>query len=698
MTLQDDWQEEDERESFFTRERLQLWGVISLIAILTLGLALFVVLAILPDARLRSELNEALTVAEDQLLAAQLAQLDAPARLGAQLAEREGQVQQAATLFLDEAAATAAVNRLYGHARAAGVEIVNLQTTQGDVTDIYAQGSFRFQVAGELPSLLNFLERIDESRLSGFVVQEVAITPAEDEHRLAFNVVTYTSPYAPPSMETLARSDRGSGGEAIDPAEWSESAQEAWARGDWPYAINLTSQILAFDPDNAEARRALYRAHVNQGYHALAAGRADEARIQFNTALEVNPQGQEARVELEQLAANPNLASSVQAQLRRELEAAQSREDWPEVIRILRIIGAVDPGDEGNAAQLYEAYMRYGDQLMAEGSRIRGQQQYLLAENLRLAAGNNIEPRNSPLPGTPEPSGNSANPGNLSNPPPGVGQDAVILIADQQQVLPAPMHQPTQTPIPVPTATPLATFTPTATPTWTHTPTPTGTATATPTPTWTPIFTASPTPTATGTGGCSSGQININTASFNELRTIVHINEARAQQIFALRPFNSVNDLVRVEGIGDAQLQDIRNQGLACVNGTGGGPTPTYTPRPTGHPPYPHPSSTPAGPKHYTVRQGDTLYSISRRFGTTVDAIMAANGLPNFNIHTGQILLIPFGSSPPGPNLIIHHVQRHDTLYSIARRYGSTVSAIMAANGMRNHTIYAGQYLVIPRS
>jgi tetratricopeptide (TPR) repeat protein len=66
-------------------------------------------------------------------------------------------------------------------------------------------------------------------------------------------------------------------------------------------------------------------------------------------------------------------------------------------------------------------------------------------------------------------------------------------------------------------------------------------------------------------------------------------------------------------------------------------PTPTATPSPT---PSPTPTSQPQ-PIIYVVRQGDTLYSIARRYGTTVQAIMAANGLTNYNIHVGQQLYIP---------------------------------------------------------
>jgi beta-lactamase superfamily II metal-dependent hydrolase len=62
--------------------------------------------------------------------------------------------------------------------------------------------------------------------------------------------------------------------------------------------------------------------------------------------------------------------------------------------------------------------------------------------------------------------------------------------------------------------------------------------------------------------------VDINRASIEELRHIVHIDIERAQQIVQLRgqrPFTRVDELTRVRGIGDARLRDIKAQGLACV-------------------------------------------------------------------------------------------------------------------------------------
>jgi LysM repeat protein len=74
---------------------------------------------------------------------------------------------------------------------------------------------------------------------------------------------------------------------------------------------------------------------------------------------------------------------------------------------------------------------------------------------------------------------------------------------------------------------------------------------------------------------------------------------------------------------------------------------------------------------------------------------MSYNRLTSPNIYVGQRLRIPT-QTPPEQSPIIHVVQRGETLYSIARRYGMTVAAIQAANGLRTTTIYVGQRLTIP--
>jgi LysM repeat protein len=104
----------------------------------------------------------------------------------------------------------------------------------------------------------------------------------------------------------------------------------------------------------------------------------------------------------------------------------------------------------------------------------------------------------------------------------------------------------------------------------------------------------------------------------------------------------------------------------------------------------------------HIVQPGETLYGISMRYGVSADAIATANNLvnPNF-IYAGQELLIPGshmpGPKPPPPSTCSYVVQPGDTLSSIAWAHGTTVSALMSANGITNPDyIYAGQTLTIP--
>ena len=110
-------------------------------------------------------------------------------------------------------------------------------------------------------------------------------------------------------------------------------------------------------------------------------------------------------------------------------------------------------------------------------------------------------------------------------------------------------------------------------------------------------------------------------------------------------------------------------------------------------------------PTVHVVQRGETLSQIAQRYGTTVSALMQANGLGNANfIWWGQRLRIPGSYSAPSPSTPsttqgYHIVQRGETLSQIARRYGTTVSALMQANGLGNaNFIWWGQRLRIPGS
>lgn len=125
------------------------------------------------------------------------------------------------------------------------------------------------------------------------------------------------------------------------------------------------------------------------------------------------------------------------------------------------------------------------------------------------------------------------------------------------------------------------------------------------------------------------------------------------------------------------------------------------------------PTSSPSGDAGdsasgtYKVTDGDTVWSIARRHGTTVSAIIGANGLDSRAlIRPGQVLTVPGGSSAqPVANTaggtssshLTHTVAGGDTVWDLARRYSTSVSAIVKANGLDSRAIIrAGQSLEIP--
>jgi LysM repeat protein len=125
------------------------------------------------------------------------------------------------------------------------------------------------------------------------------------------------------------------------------------------------------------------------------------------------------------------------------------------------------------------------------------------------------------------------------------------------------------------------------------------------------------------------------------------------------------------------------------------------SPTPVAPTPVAVPTTPATGEFEYTVQWGDTLYSLAARFGTTVDAIVALNGLQDAShIRVGQVLRISGTASPTTPPATggEYTVQAGDTLYSIARRYGTTIEAIQNANGIIDpRYLRIGQKLIIPQ-
>jgi len=102
----------------------------------------------------------------------------------------------------------------------------------------------------------------------------------------------------------------------------------------------------------------------------------------------------------------------------------------------------------------------------------------------------------------------------------------------------------------------------------------------------------------------------------------------------------------------------------------------------------------------HTVSSGESLYAIARRYGTSVDRIRKDNNISGNDIRIGQKLRISgstsVASSAGGSGTRTHRVKSGDTLYGIARQYGTTVGAIEEANGLKSTNLRPGQKLKIP--
>jgi murein DD-endopeptidase MepM/ murein hydrolase activator NlpD len=115
---------------------------------------------------------------------------------------------------------------------------------------------------------------------------------------------------------------------------------------------------------------------------------------------------------------------------------------------------------------------------------------------------------------------------------------------------------------------------------------------------------------------------------------------------------------------------------------------------------------------HIKVQRGDTLFSLSRRYGVSVETIQSANNLADARLSEGQELIIPGAhhevaalepapapraSAPARPGETAYTVEKGDTPHSIAEKLGANENAIIARNNVRPDDLQIGQKLIIPR-
>ena len=100
--------------------------------------------------------------------------------------------------------------------------------------------------------------------------------------------------------------------------------------------------------------------------------------------------------------------------------------------------------------------------------------------------------------------------------------------------------------------------------------------------------------------------------------------------------------------------------------------------------------------EYYTVQKGDTLWSISKKYGISVSKLKEENGLTTSNIQLNQVLKIPILSEIEKENEY-YIVQKGDTLYKISKNYNVDVNDIIKENNLINNVLKIGQKLKVPQ-
>ena len=98
----------------------------------------------------------------------------------------------------------------------------------------------------------------------------------------------------------------------------------------------------------------------------------------------------------------------------------------------------------------------------------------------------------------------------------------------------------------------------------------------------------------------------------------------------------------------------------------------------------------------YTVQKGDSLYKIANKYGTTVNKLKELNNLTSNSLSIGQVLKLPDSKSDDSKETNIYTVEKGDSLYQIANKYNTTVDELKKINNLTSNLLSIGQQLTLP--
>ncbi len=105
----------------------------------------------------------------------------------------------------------------------------------------------------------------------------------------------------------------------------------------------------------------------------------------------------------------------------------------------------------------------------------------------------------------------------------------------------------------------------------------------------------------------------------------------------------------------------------------------------------------------HTIKSGETLFTIARKYGSSVKDVREKNGLKlNDTLALGKVLLVPknsYTADKKRSKIAKHTIKRGETLFTIARKYGSSVKDVREKNGLKlNDTLVLGRVLEVPKN
>ena len=291
------------------RDPVSIGGLVSLVV----ATILFGVTArsLILSVRQRAELQASYDGVQDAIARTQQARTMKPGELREKIADAQGRLRQALSDFPSTAQAGEELSGYYRYADELGVQLVRMEAVAADWEEegerIYNVQRFLLEAEGAVPNLLRFLSRVGGGAYATFLVEDVTIrsdgvpVASADLTVFASDLGAGATPRPVKRSSAPIPSSTPFAAQGEDLLGLESQMIMAVAAREWPAAVDHGRRILAENPGRPGIVQALYQSYVGWGHDLVAQGRAVEARHQFEAALEILPQGEEALEGLRQL-------------------------------------------------------------------------------------------------------------------------------------------------------------------------------------------------------------------------------------------------------------------------------------------------------------------------------------------------------------------------------------------------------------